>query len=63
MTELLRRSYELSGRADREQSLFEPLAPGESLYLSGKAPDTVRIERAFLRDDEPGARELMRSWP
>ena len=50
--ELLWLSYDFSGRADHEQSLLDPLPAGETRYLSKKPPDTMRIERAFLRDED-----------
>ena len=50
--ELMWRSYVFSGRAEHEASLLDPPPAGETLYLSKKPPDTTRIERAFLRDDE-----------
>ena len=46
------RSFVFSGRAEHEASLLDPLPAGETLYLSKKPPDTTRIERAFLGDDE-----------
>ena len=50
LMELLWQCYAFSGRADHEQSLLDPLPAGETLYLSKKPPDTIRIERAFLGD-------------
>lgn len=50
--ELLWRSFAFSGRAEHEASLLDIPPAGETLYLSKKPPDTVRIERAFRRDAE-----------
>ncbi|MEZ5558584.1 MAG: hypothetical protein R3E86_08600 [Pseudomonadales bacterium] len=52
MMELLWYAFEFSGRAAHEVSLFEPIPPGQSLYLSKKPPDTTRIEQAFRSDPE-----------
>lgn len=50
--ELMWGSFAFSGRAEHEASLLDLPPAGETLYLSKKPPDTTRIERAFLRDDE-----------
>ena len=52
MMELMWLGYPFSGRAEHEASLLAPPPPGETLYLTKKPPDTVRIERAFRSDDE-----------
>lgn len=52
MMELLWSSFEFSGRAEHEISLFQPVPPGETLYLTKKPPDTIRLEPAFLADEE-----------
>ncbi len=50
MMELLWYGYNFSGRSEHEAPLFRPVPPGETLYLTKKPPDTIRIERAFLAD-------------
>jgi hypothetical protein len=50
MAELLRYAYPFAGAADHEQSLFDPIPPGLSPFLSKKPADTIRIGRAFERD-------------
>jgi len=52
LMELMWRSFVFSGRAGHEASLLDPPPPEETLYLSKKPPDTLRIERAFLCDPE-----------
>ena len=52
MMELLWYSYAFSGRGEHETSLLEPVPPGQTLYLTKKPPDTMRIIRAFLRDSD-----------
>ena len=52
LMELMWASFGFSGRAEHEASLLDPPPAGETLYLSKKPPDTTRIERAFLADDE-----------
>ncbi len=52
MTELLRYSYAFAGGSDHEQSLFDALPDGLSPYLTKKPADTIRIGRAFERDDQ-----------
>lgn len=51
MMELLWYAYPFSGRSEHEAPLFRPVPAGQSLYLTKKPPDTIRIERAFLADD------------
>jgi hypothetical protein len=50
MMELMWQSYEFSGRHDHEISVFEPVPDGETLYLTKKPPDTLRIHRIFYAD-------------
>ncbi len=52
MTELLGNCFAIDGRADHEQSLWEPVPAGCAVYLTKKPPDTIRIRRAFLMDPE-----------
>ncbi|TDJ31618.1 MAG: hypothetical protein E2O61_15470 [Gammaproteobacteria bacterium] len=52
MMELMWASYEFSGRSEHEASMFEPIPTGETLYLTKKPPDTTRMRKAFLADDE-----------
>jgi len=51
MMELLWYAYPFSGRCEHEATLFRPVPAGETLYLTKKPPDTIRIERAFLADE------------
>ncbi len=48
MMELLWYAYRFSGRCEHEATLFKPVPPGQTLYLTKKPPDTIRIGRAFL---------------
>ena len=50
MMELMWQSYEFSGRHEHEISVFEPIPPGETLYLTKKPPDTPRLRRVFEAD-------------
>lgn len=50
MMELMWQSYEFSGRHEHEISVFEPVPAGETLYLTKKPPDTLRIHKIFLAD-------------
>lgn len=50
MMELMWQSYEFSGRHEHEISVFEPVPPGQALYLTKKPPDTQRIHRVFHAD-------------
>jgi hypothetical protein len=50
MMELMWQSYEFSGRHEHEISVFEPIPPGETLYLTKKPPDTRRLRRVFEAD-------------
>ena len=52
LMELMWHCYAFSGRAEHEASLLQSPPVGETLYLSKKPPDTIRIERAFLRDEQ-----------
>ena len=52
MMELLWYAYRFSGRNEHEMSVFEPMPDGESLYLSKKPPDTTRIQKIFLADEQ-----------
>jgi len=52
MMELLWYAYPFSGRSEHEVSLFEPVPENQTLYLTKKPPDTIRIERAFLADEK-----------
>ncbi len=52
MTELLGNCFDIDGRADHEQGLWEPIPDGHRVYLTKKPPDTVRIHRVFLMDPE-----------
>jgi hypothetical protein len=51
MMELMWLCYAFSGRDEHEVSVFEPIPEGQTLYLTKKPPDTLRIERIFLADD------------
>jgi hypothetical protein len=51
MMELLWYSYLFSGRHDHEISVFEPIPAGETLYLTKKPPDTLRIREVFEADE------------
>ncbi len=51
MMELCWYAYPFSGRSEHEATLFRPVPAGETLYLTKKPPDTIRIERAFLADE------------
>jgi hypothetical protein len=50
MMELMWQSFEFSGRHEHEISVFEPVPPGETLYLTKKPPDTARIRRILRAD-------------
>ncbi|MFP6817048.1 MAG: sulfotransferase [Pseudomonadales bacterium] len=50
MMELMWQSYAFSGRHEHEISVFEPTPPGETLYLTKKPSDTLRIHRVFRAD-------------
>ena len=52
MMELLWYGFAFSGRSEHEAPLFRPVPPGETLYLTKKPPDTIRIERAFRADEK-----------
>ncbi|HEY5647783.1 MAG TPA: hypothetical protein VIS76_17665 [Pseudomonadales bacterium] len=52
MMELLWYAYPFSGRCEHEATLFRPVPADETLYLTKKPPDTIRIERAFLADEK-----------
>ena len=52
MMELMWRCFEFSGRSEHEVALFEPIPAGETLYLTKKPPDTIRLARAFLADEQ-----------
>jgi hypothetical protein len=52
MSELLWYGFLFSGRSEKEVSLFEPVPEGETLYLTKKPPDTSRIRRVFLADEQ-----------
>lgn len=52
MMELLWYAYRFSGRHEHEISVFEPVPTNQTLYLSKKPPDTTRIERIFLADEQ-----------
>jgi len=60
MMELLWASYEFSGRSSHEASMFEPIPAGQTLYLTKKPPDTTRMRKAFLADDELFVIAMMR---
>ncbi|MCZ6617631.1 MAG: hypothetical protein O7E57_05820 [Gammaproteobacteria bacterium] len=60
MMELVWASYEFSGRSEHEASMFEPIPVGETLYLTKKPPDTTRMGKAFLADDELFVIAMMR---
>ena len=50
MMELMWQSYAFSGRHEHEISVFEPIPANETLYLTKKPPDTLRIRRVFQAD-------------
>ena len=50
MMELLWYSYVFSGRHQHEISVFEPVPEGQTLYLTKKPPDTLRIQRILEAD-------------
>ncbi len=50
MTELMWQSYAFSGRHGHEISVFESIPANETLYLTKKPPDTLRIHRVFQAD-------------
>ncbi len=52
MMELLWYAYPFTGRSEHEAPLFRPVPAGQTLYLTKKPPDTIRIERAFLADEK-----------
>ena len=52
MMELLWYAYDFSGRCEHEAPLFRAIPEGERLYLTKKPPDTIRIEQAFLADEQ-----------
>ncbi len=52
MMELLWYAYEFSGRCEHEAPLFRDIPEGQTRYLTKKPPDTIRIERAFLADEQ-----------
>jgi len=52
MTELLGNCFHVDGRAEHEQSLWEPIPPIPGIFLTKKPPDTVRIRRVFLLDPD-----------
>ena len=51
-------AYDFSGRCEHEAPLFRAIPDGERLYLSKKPPDTIRIEKAFLADEQVPAHDL-----
>jgi hypothetical protein len=50
--ELLWYSYVFSGRHQHEISVFEPVPQGQTLYLTKKPPDTLRIQRVLEADSK-----------
>jgi len=46
------RSYTFSGRDEHEISVFEPVPSGQTLYLTKKPPDTLRIHKIFQADEQ-----------
>ena len=50
MMELLWYGFQFSGRDEHEISVFEPIPEGQTLYLTKKPPDTLRIRRIFEAD-------------
>jgi len=50
LMELMWLSFEFSGRHAHEISVFEPIPEGETLYLTKKPPDTIRIGEIFQAD-------------
>ncbi len=52
MMELLWYSYTFSGRDEHEISVFEPIPSGQTLYLTKKPPDTIRIREIFEADSD-----------
>ncbi len=51
MMELMWKCFEFSGRSEHEVALFEPVPEGQTLYLTKKPPDTIRLAPAFLADE------------
>lgn len=52
MAELVGNCFDIDGRVDHEQSLWEPVPLPSGVFLTKKPPDTVRIKRAFLLDPD-----------
>lgn len=50
VTALIGNCFHIDGRADHEQSLWDPIPLVEGIYLTKKPPDTLRIKRTFLLD-------------
>jgi hypothetical protein len=51
MMELLWYGYRFSGRHDHELAVFDPIPADETLYLTKKPPDTLRIRKIFEADE------------
>ena len=51
MMELLWSCFDLGDRCTHEQSLFESIPAGDSVYLTKKPPDTSRIGPVFVQDE------------
>lgn len=52
LAELVGHCFDIDGRADHEQSLWEPIPAGHRVYLTKKPPDTIRLQRAFRFDPD-----------
>jgi hypothetical protein len=52
LAQLLWYGFRFDARAEHEASLFNTMPHGVDLYLSKKPPDTVRINRVFLKDPD-----------
>lgn len=52
MMELLWYAYPFSGRKAHEESVFNPAPKDARLYLSKKPPDTTRLRKVFLADEQ-----------
>src|SRR4029453_17515837 len=52
LAQLMWYGFRFSGRAEHEASLFAPIPGGFATYLSKNPPDTIRIDRVFVRDPE-----------
>ena len=52
MMELMWRCFEFSARSEHEAALFEPIPAEETLYLTKKPPDAIRLAPAFLADEQ-----------